>query len=434
MIQGDAPSLHAWVGATDCCGEDPHPVHGVVLNDSSVVLVGKNEAGRKGTSGFVTRWRVAEGHRVGLLADDNEDIISASLVLDSSSALVQVLEVGERIVAVGFEADSGSSPARAVALVLDPESLQVLSRLEVSGPLEGSSAVFESMALSPSGQLLIGGSWGSTRSEIEGLKSYGNVFGGHGVLVRVDPEAWFAASAEVLQPTDIGAVVLEIPEVHSVKSLSVASSGDVAGVGHNEEERSGVFWATPELDSYQWTVFDDGIELSAVEVLVDSNGQSEAVLVGHGGEGTIDGHAKKVDGDGTVLWATSFGNPAVADAVEGPAALAPEAFVFDECWGVVAYEDGVAVACGTGIENCSDVGGSASDKKACKEDPRRSWRSFLVGISGEGELSWSRAEAFVDMEGEVHESASEHITIDAEGRLYSVVDQSFGVSLAVLGD
>ena len=45
-------------------------------------------------------------------------------------------------------------------------------------------------------------------------------------------------------------------------------------------------------------------------------------------------------------------------------------------------------------------------------------------------MEWSRAESFVDEEGEAHESASEHITLGPEGNLYSIVDQNFGVGLA----
>ncbi|MEC7241308.1 MAG: hypothetical protein VXW32_08705, partial [Myxococcota bacterium] len=287
--------LHSWVGAAGCCGEDPHPVHGAVLGDSSVVLVGKNDAGRDGTSGFVTRWMLSETPVSGRLVDEDAGVIQESLVLDSSSALVQVIEVGERIVAVGFESDSASGPATALALVLNPETLEVLSRLELQGPDEGSSAVFESLAVTANGELLIGGSWGSSRSEIEGLKSYGNIWGGRGVLIQLDVEAWFASESKAVGLQDLGATLVEVPEVHSLKSIAVSPLGEVVAVGHDDAERSGVVWFESGLLDYQWPHFDDGIELTAVELVSEDNGDFSAVVAGHGGEGVIDGHVKKVD-------------------------------------------------------------------------------------------------------------------------------------------
>jgi hypothetical protein len=365
--------------------------------------------------------------------DGNGEVVVSSSLLQSSSALVQVAQVQERLVAVGFEADSVSEPATAVALALDPETLEVQGRLELRGREDGRSAVFESLVLSSSGKLLLGGSWGGTRSGIEGLKSYGNIYGGRGVLVEVDPEVWFAAGRETLSLDGNEALVLEVPEVHSIKSLAVAANGTVAGVGHDDSERSGVVWFESDLLRHRWTHFEDGFELTAVEVVSTVNEGVAAVVVGHGGEGTIDGHIKKVDQDGVVIWSTTFGNPSLAASEVAEDGLASDVFVYDECWGLVAFEDGVAVACGTGIENCHEVDSTAADQKACRSDPRRSWRSYLVGVSASGEVVWSRAESFVDDLGEAHESASEYIAIGPSGHLYSVVDQGFGVGLARFG-
>jgi hypothetical protein len=434
VIEGSAPSLRSWSGAMDCCGEDPHPVHGTVLTDGSAVLVGKSDAGWGETAGFVTRWVVPEGPAVGRFVDGDDEVIAATAVLPSGSALAQVIAVGDAIVAVGFQAPSPESPAKGIALALDRETLSVLARLEVAGPATGTSAVFESVTVTPSGGLVLGGSWGCARDEIEGLKSYGNIIGGQGLLVEVDPTVWFAAGGDSVQVNDIGAIVHDVPEVQSVKSMRATSNGSIAAVGHDGDERSGLVWAEPGLTGHRWTPFDDGFELTDAAVVLRSDGEEAVVLVGHGGASTIDGHAKLVSLDGEVLWTTSFGNPGIEPDEVPAAGLAPDKFIFDECWGVVSTDDGVVVACGTGIEGCDAVEATAAEQEKCQTDPRRAWRSHLVGLSAEGNVLWSRTDAFVDEVGEAFESAAEFVAVGSDGDVFSVVDQNFGIGLARYGE
>ena len=106
VIDGLAPELVSWSGALACCGEDPHPVHGAILADGAVVMVGKSGAGPEATAGFVTRWRPTDGPPEGRLVDGREDIIEATSLMSGHSALLQVAEVAGVLVAVGFEADS----------------------------------------------------------------------------------------------------------------------------------------------------------------------------------------------------------------------------------------------------------------------------------------------------------------------------------------
>jgi hypothetical protein len=157
------------------------------------------------------------------------------------------------------------------------------------------------------------------------------------------------------------------------------------------------------------------------------------VLVGHGGEETIDGHIKLVGRNGEVLWASSFGNPGVAREDTPTVGLASNRFIFDECWGVAQAGDQIVAACGTGIEGCDAVPADPEERDLCSTDPRRSWRSYLVGLSTAGEVLWSRAESFVDETGEAAESAAEFLVVDDEQAIYTVVDHNFGVGLARFG-
>ena len=377
VVDGAAPHLRSWSGSMDCCGEDPHPLHGTVLRDGSVVMVGKAVARDGEPAGFVTQWRAPDGPAVGQFIDDEAAVILATDNVGSGSVLAQVVEVGDMIVAVGFEASTAGEDFLGIAVAMEPETLSVVARLVLDGPERGTSAVFESVIVTPSGQLILGGSWGCDRDEIEGLKSFGNIVGGRGVLVEVDPETWFDVGRDAVGPDDVGALVHEVSEVQSVKSMRATSDGSIVAVGHDLEERSGFIRVDSGLLDHEWTRFDDGFELTDTAVL-ETDGQEMIVLVGHGGTSTIDGHAKAVRADGSVLWTTTFGNPGL-DPDDAPAGdLAPDKFIFDECWGVASTRSGVVIACGSGIEGCDAVDATSAEREQCQQDPRRAWRSHLV--------------------------------------------------------
>ena len=167
-----------------------------------------------------------------------------------------------------------------------------------------------------------------------------------------------------------------------------------------------------------------------MSVVSGQDGLEAFLLVGHGGTSTIDGHAKLVNADGEVVWTTTFGNPGIPTEDSSSIEPAPDKFIFDECWGVAFGDSGIVVGCGSGIEGCEEVQATAPERERCQADPRRSWRSLLVGLSAEGEVLWTRTESFVDGENEAHESASEFVLMTADGDVYSVMDHGFGVGLA----
>jgi hypothetical protein len=151
-------------------------------------------------------------------------------------------------------------------------------------------------------------------------------------------------------------------------------------------------------------------------VVVGADAQEAVVLVGHGGSSTIDGHAKRVSSDGEVLWTATLGNPGIQ----------PE--------GVAAHDNAVVVACGSGIEGCDAVEATAAERAQCQTDPRRAWRSHLVGLSTQGDVLWSRTESLMDTSGEALESASEFVAVSSDGDVSSVVDHDLGVGLARLAE
>lgn len=429
VTTGDAPALVSWSGASDCCGEDPHPVHGALLGDGSVVMVGKAASGGSQTAGFITRWRPPSGPAQGQLVDAVDGVILQTRILDADSSLLQVADAGEVLVVAGFSAGGAQSDAHGLALMVDPQTLAVRSQLRIDAS-DGRSAALESVVVTD-GRVIFGGATGFPREALEGFKSYGNVVGGQGLLVEVALSSWLSASGTVT-PSEVGATVTELSGVFSLKSVLSWPDGSVAAVSSDGDESSGVVWVAPDRASHRWSGVDGPIELTDL-ALYRRDGEADALaLSGHGGEGTIDGQALLMDSSGRVLWQSAFGNPGVsADEVPG-GGLAPDGFIFDECWGIVQSGAQLVLACGTGIEGCGAIEASAGDTRLCRSDPRRSWRSYLVGVDGAGEVAWSRADSFVESSGEASESAAEFIVADGES-LYAVIDQVFGVGLARLG-
>ena len=433
VVDGAAPPLRSWSGAEDCCGADPHPVHGATLSDGSVIMVGKSAASGDRIAGFATRWLPPAGPAVGRFVDAEPGVIVASVAWPAGSAMVQAVEADGAIVAVGFQVPSLGKEAVGVAVRLDPDTLAETGRIEIAGPERGTSAVLESVAVDAAGRIIMGGSWGLAVDAIEGLKSFGNIVDGRGIAIAVDPAAWNAAGAATTTPSALGAAVREVPEMHSIKSLRTAEAAIVA-VGHDDDEVSGMVWMDSDLTEHRWIRFDDDYELTDAALVRGSDGELTAVLAGHGGPRTIDGHAKMVRPNGEVVWSASFGNPGLQPEDMPDAPLAPDAFIFDECWGVVATASGVVLGCGSGIEGCDAVDATAKERQRCQTDPRRVWRSHVVGVSLEGAVQWSRTDAFVSEEGEAFESASEFVFAGSDGDLFSVVDHDFGVGLARYGD
>ena len=436
VLDGTPPTLRSWSGSAGCCGEDPHPVHGAVLADGSVVMVGKAAAAADQTAGFITRWRAPEGPATGRFVDGADDIILATRVRPPDSSLLQVADGGEVLVAVGFEADDASAQATAVALALDPSTLDVRSRLVIPSPTAGRSSALESIVIDGDGLVVLGGAWELPREAIEGFKSYGNVVGGRGLVAEFPLTAWLDLATDGVDVTleELDATTRDIEETFSVKSLRRWADGSLVAVASDADEQSGVLWVDPGLTGHLFTTFDDGVELTDVVPFRRPDMPDAAALVGHGGEGTIDGKARLVTPEGETLWTQSFGNPGLDPSEVPSGGLAPDAFIFDECWGVDQRGAELVIACGSGIEGCDAVEAGAADTAACEGDPRRSWRSFLVGIDAEGAVVWSRAESFVESTGEASESAAEFVVVGANGDVYAIIDQVFGVGLARYGN
>ena len=94
----------------------------------------------------------------------------------------------------------------------------------------------------------------------------------------------------------------------------------------------------------------------------------------------------------------------------------------------------MVVACGTGIEGCDEWQSGSDIRAECQADPRTTWRGLVVKLDSSGNEVWHRVDSFVE-EGEddgVAAAASEYVSLTSDGRVISIVDQSFGIGLLVL--
>ena len=58
--------------------------------------------------------------------------------------------------------------------------------------------------------------------------------------------------------------------------------------------------------------------------------------------------------------------------------------IYDECWGITEFRKGLVAACGTGIEDCEEL--EQNLRVICEDDPRTTWRSYLIHVDYSGNL------------------------------------------------
>ena len=91
------------------------------------------------------------------------------------------------------------------------------------------------------------------------------------------------------------------------------------------------------------------------------------------------------------------------------------------------------VACGTGIEGCGEYSTGSAIHTECMQDPRRTWRALLVKLDKNGNEVWHRVDSFLEPgETEAPDTASEYVSLKADGSVVSIVDQGFGIGVLVL--
>ena len=91
----------------------------------------------------------------------------------------------------------------------------------------------------------------------------------------------------------------------------------------------------------------------------------------------------------------------------------------------------MVVACFFGIEECEEL--VVSLRAVCEDDPRRTWRSYLVHIDLSGNLIWQRPSSFTFDDDDIFPpTASEWVFTTLNGDFASVIDLDFGIGIEIL--
>ena len=435
-VYAAAPTASSYLGlGEDCCGEDPHPVHGITTSDGGYVLVGKSADASGSTDGFILKvnaragamntwvgpgtfqpgeWAVMQGTRGGLDGMNN--------IVETANGV---------LIGVGFQAANDGQIHRYWASY-DLQNGTKRWEAEVPGTQASKISAFESLSATRDGGVVVTGVTNAAPGSFEGFKSYGN---------PVDGQAFVAyySAAQLAGTTAPSSPMWEtlIPNAMSgkaVRQLPGDNAGYVAALAGMEGEAPYVV----QLDSNGGIVWQKDYpnhgELTDLDILGD-NGQVEGfIIVGHKGgvDGGIDGSITKLTPNGTVAWDVAVGNPVGGSGPFSGLGAGNPNLIFDECWGVRATIDGGAVVgCGTGIEGCDAYSAGSAIGAECRNDPRQMWRGLVVKLDKNGQEVWSSVDSFV-AEDEYLESASEYVSLSADGKVVSIVDQGFGIGILAL--
>ena len=433
-VSEGAPEVRYYVGMTEaCCGEDPHPVHGVATGDGGVVVVGKTLGLGEGWGGFALKVGPPAPLGIGVLLDplESSEVRWSRQLGDGAgkSAFLNAASTESAVFLAGLLAEGSGQAAMYLAKhTLADGALSWELRL----PELGGQGAIEAIDLTPEGGLVAVGVANAPQGGLEGFKSFGNPFGGQAHVFYLSP-AQVASGSAPDAPQWVRALSGH-ETAKSVRALPGAEGGFIVLVG--SEEAPPTLLRLDHEGETLWEMSYPG-RYEATDLALHQVGEEHLgyTFTGHGGEGgALDGQLTRVDLNGEVVWARSLGDPAGGVGPFAGLGSGEPQLIYDECWGIQGLADGgVIVGCGTGIEGC-DVVSDVALKAQCQKDPRRTWRGYVLRLDAEGDLLWQRVDSFVEEGAEdgVADAASEYVALLSDGGFLSVVDQGFGLGLLVL--
>ena len=422
-LSSNAPGVIFYIAiGEDCCGEDPHPVHGVETLDGGFVLCGKSIDSEGNWDGFLLKIgpSIPEGNT--FMEEDSSHTYTWSQTFGQAGkmdAANNVVSIGNSVFVAGIKESSTNGVQRVLQKYNSTTGALIWSQIFSSN----NESAFESMHITETGGAILSGFVEGESGGVEGFKSYGNPVSGIANILYLSAEQ--LSSSEPPEQAIWEQQYNSFGSIRSVRSIDegfvfVASNTEELYVVVHIDGAGNMIWQT-ELSNHG--------EATDIAVLSKDDEVIGMAISGHKSiDKGIDGSVTMLDMDGEILWNKNYGNPVGGiNEFSGLDEGNPK-WIFDECWGIQSTDQGSFIlACGTGIEDCIGHGIS------CRQDPRNKWRGFLTEIDTEGEQIWYRTDSYYfEGEPEAAASASEYVFRTSGGNYASVVDQDFGIGLMLL--
>ena len=433
-ISSNAPSIEFYVGLDEsCCGEDPHPVHGIATPDGGQIVVGKSIAANGNWGGFAVKVSPSEALGVGTFLDPgNSAVVNWTVQLQEDRGKATFLNAASTESAV-FLAGLRASGRDRIDMYLAKHDLTTGSLIwEKKLISPGGSGAIEAIQLTADGGLVGVGISNAPLEGLEGFKSFGNPMGGQAHIFYLS-STQVASNNPPSEPT-WSQTYSQYETAKAVRHIPNGERGFIVLAG--SEEAPAALIRTNERGEKRWSrSYPERFEATDVALHYQGENHLGFTFTGHGGQDdTLDGQLTRVDLNGDLVWAKSFGNPSGGVGVFAGLDSGDPRLIYDECWGVQGLADGgTIVGCGTGIEGC-DLVRDETLRRQCAADARTTWRGFVVRFDSNGEIVWQRVDSFIEtnVDGEVADAASEYIALLPDGGFLSVVDQGFGIGLLKL--
>ena len=416
-----------------CCGgedSDPHAVFGVE-SPNGYILLGKSLDDTYTENGFAVKISKNLPDEKLFLHPDEEETFDWSLV-DGENGMREgfnsAVVFNEHIFIAGYKETKKNVIDRYLIKVGLSDGKVVWSKTFPSKSNRKSSA-FESVILTNENGILLTGVTNSSYDELEGFKSYGNPTSGNAFSMYLSSEN-LISNDPPLNPNWEKQYKNSLTG-KSIKNINGSNDFLIASSSH-EPTVAKVLKIDKDGNLIWDKKYPNHGEITDIVSFQDS-----FYLSGHNGSHRtgIDGSITKISSDGKKIWNKSYGNTKEVNHDFFEESLVENNLIFDECWSITSIlNEGIVMACGTGIEECESVPENTQAK--CEEDPRTTWRSYLVKIDSSGDIIWEKTGSFTfpgeEDTDDLPSTASEWIFITQEGYVASIIDLAFGIGLEIL--
>jgi len=434
-VSPNAPAIEFYAGAgEECCGEDPHPVHGIQTPDGGYLVAGKSMDSGGTQEGFALKVGPPAPQGTVMLGEEGGPNYQWSFnfgskgVIDAANA---VASTADAAFILGYKTVADKS----VDCYLSKHDLTTGKQIwetHFPDPTKGKDGAFEIGEITKDGGLITGGVVNADTGALEGFKSYGNPEDGDAMVMFFSADQINSGSAPQ-EPVWMATY----PELRTVKGLRAIPDNEGGYIVlSSHKEGYPVVMRINATGKAQWTKYFKGEgEPTDITVVVENGEVTGSAFIGlTGSDGTLDGFITRLDTAGEKQWKILFGDPkGGVGEFKGLGAGNPK-LIYDECWAIQALPDGGFVTgCGTGIEGCEPWQAGSDIKKECIKDPRVNWRGMVTRFDRAGKIVWQRVDSFDLGTGEAGGSAAcEYVSLTSDGGFMSVVDQGFGIGIIKL--